>query len=428
MSRYLALMINPLRRIRLALAVAMSVGCVAAMNTSRAAQWYTEPSLTLSAGRDDNFLRTANGDVGQNIYSATARLTAGSQTENSNVRASAYATPYNYPGRDELDNTGAGANATLSHDYERFGLNLDGGIARSVLLAYENVDVDASRFVDDTTTRAVSATPTLRWSITPTFELRAAASHSDVEYSGSRASLYSDYRINAPSLTATYLFNETTQFSVVVSDSLTEYTNTAFPATSETQSGRIGVNTQMSERFDLNVSVGLRRTTSETTQLQPVCAVFVGSVCIVFVNQPVENTVLNEGSTYNASLTWQYVNGSITGRASQEVVPSGQAASLLGTIFGGTITHGISPYLSAQLSVTSSRYRADANTAVLNSNVNYDFYRVEPALSWRVSETWTSRLTYGRTRYDYVTSADKTIDNSVYLTLSWNPLRRYVSF
>lgn len=421
-----------IRRVRFSLAVATGIGCLAAVNAPHAAQWYTEPSLTLRAERNDNFLRTANGFLGQNVYSATPLVTIGSQTENSVVLASGHLTSYNYPGRDELDNTGAGANATLRYDYERFGWSLDGGIARTVLLAYQNIDVDASLFTGDTTTRTLSATPTLRWSLTPRLYLTGQASQSDVEYAGTFASLYRDYRLNAPSLTASYNFSEITTLSASVSDSMLEYTNTDFPVTSETQTGTIGVKTQLSERFELNASAGLRRTTNDTTQLQPVCVVFVGSICAMppgtLPMLPVESTVLNEGRIYNASVTWRYENGSVTGRAAQNIVPSGQAASLLSTTFGATIAHNVSPYLTAQFAVTSTRNRADADTLVLNSSVNYDFLRVEPALSWRVSEPWTARLSYGRSRYNYVTFADEVVYNSVYLTLSWNPPRRYISF
>lgn len=263
---------SPAQRRQLALAIAALV-CVANSTRAIAAQWYTEPSLALRAGREDNFLRTVNGDLAQNIYSVSPRIVLGSQTENSSVRANAYLTTYRYPGLEELDNTGAGADASLSYDYERFGYSLNGGIVRNVLLSYENIGVDASRTIDDTTSRTGSVTPSLRWFVTPRIQLSAASSYSDVEYSGGNASLYRDYRINAPSLTATYLFSEITQLYVTGRDQLIEYTNTAFPATSETRSGSVGINTQLSERFDLNASVGLRRTTSDTTQVQPVCVI-----------------------------------------------------------------------------------------------------------------------------------------------------------
>lgn len=417
------------RRIRPALVVTAGIGCFAATGAPWAAQWYAKPSLVLQAGWEDNFLRAGSANAGQNTYAATPRIEVSSLTENSAVQASAYATSYKYPGRGELDNTGAGASATLNRNYERFGWNLDGGLARTVLLSYQNIDVDASRFADDTMTRSTSATPTLRWSLTPRFFVSAATSYSDVEYAGSRAQLYRDYRVNAPSLTANYAWSEITQFYATASDSLIEYTNTDFPVTSETQSGYVGVNTRLSELFDLNVSAGTRRTTNDTTQLQPVCLVFVGSLCAVPpVILPVETTTLREGRVYNANLTWRYENGAITGRAAQNIVPSGQAASILSTTFSGTIAHDFSPRFGAQFSVTSSRYRTDANTLVLNPNVNYDFLRVEPALSWRISEPWTARLSYGRSRYNYVTLATELAYNSAYLTLSWRPERKYVSY
>jgi hypothetical protein len=420
-----------MRRIRPALAVATAIGWLAATNAPQAAQWYTEPSLTLQAGWQDNFLRRTTGSDSQNTYIATPRIIVGSQTDNSDVLANAYVTRYNYPGRGELDNTGVGTNATARYDFEqRFGLGLDAGFARSVLLAYQNVDVDASRFADDTTARSTSVTPTLRWSLSQTLELRAAAGYSDVEYSGSRAPFYRNYRVNSPSLTATYIQSEVTRFFATVSDSMLEYTNTDFPATTETQTGRIGMDMRLSERLSLNASFGSRRSTSDTTQLQPVCVVFVGSSCVPgqFVIQPVARTVLNDGRVYSANVTWQYEKGSVSGRATQETVPSGQAASVLSTTFGGTIVHNFSPTVSAQFLVTGSRYRSDADTLVLNANVNYDFFRVEPSLNWRISEPWTANLSYGRSRYNYATFADEVIYNSVFLTLSWKPPRQYVSY
>lgn len=406
----------------------MATAIWAAVPAAHAAQWYSEPSLSISAGRDDNFTRSVTGGSAQNIFTTEPRIALGTQTENSNVLATAYLQDYRYPGREELNNTGGGVRGILGLDYERYGLDLNGGIARTVLVAYENIDVDAARAIDDTTTRTLSMNPSFRWSLNETFNLRAAVSHADVEYSGASASLYRDYRNNAPALTATYVYSEITRFFAEITDSRIEYTNTAVPLTSATISESLGVTTQLSERLDTTVSVGLRRTTTESQQPQLVCIVFIGSSCVQYTIQLVDTEAVNEGRIYNASLAWRYPVGSVTLGATQNVVPSGQAASVLGTTFSAAIRHALSPALSTYLSVTSSRYRTDQNTPLLTPSVNYDFFRVEPGLSWQIRETLTASLWYGRTRQDFVASGATTINNSTYLTLSWTPLRRYISF
>ncbi len=416
-------------RIRFTALTAAAVACVTAISSARAAQWYTEPSLALTAGYEDNFRRTVANETSQNIFTAAPGIAFGTQTENTNVRTSATLRNYRYPGRDELNTTAGDLTANAGANYERFGFGLSARLSKTVLVAYENIDVDASRFADDSTSRAISASPTFRWSLGPRFDVSATASHTDVEYAGARADLYLDYRINAPSMTATYRYTERTSIFATVTDSRIEYTDIAVPTTVETLSESVGVTTQLSERLDASASVGSRRTTTESQIGVPTCVVFVGNFCAV-PGSPrlVAIESIAVGSTYNANFSWRFETGSLAMSATRNIIPSGQATSVTANVLGATLTHALSPTVSATLSATHGEYRTDRNATVLDIGVNYDFDRIQPGLTWRIGETLTATLIYGSTRQHRIERDITTTNNSSYLTLSWNPTRRYISY
>jgi len=178
------------------------------------------------------------------------------------------------------------------------------------------------------------------------------------------------------------------------------------------------VDHDFSERLHGALAAGWRKTKSTLESHALVCngpvilGICFGSLTeLAFVTKE-----SSSGYTLNAFLEQRSETTTLNGRLSREINPSGAGSLIQTDRVQATWSERWTPKLSA--SVDAAAYRSRYIGGLITSS-NGRYYRVEPRLTWRITEEWSldGGYVYARQKYDSVPISAAA--NVVYVVLSY---------
>jgi hypothetical protein len=177
-----------------------------------------------------------------------------------------------------------------------------------------------------------------------------------------------------------------------------------------------GYNYAFSETFRAGVTAGLRRTHGTTSSSALVCDGFILlGVCFGTLNEL--TTVVNDdstGYTVDAFLERRTETMTVGGRLSRQIYPSGVGSLVQTDRFAVSWTRRWVPILTVALDAAAYQTRY-VGSLVGGSDSRY--YRIEPRLSWRMTEDATMNAGFSYARQKYEDAPVTATANLVYVSI-----------
>jgi hypothetical protein len=385
-----------------------------AANPSRAAEWSMEPSVTLRTEFDDNinFTSAPHPSVWGIKLSPDVKFSA--TTETLNVTGGLRVNFNRYFGESGLNTNDLIFSLRSSYKTERdvLGLNVDAVRASTLVSELSETGVVQAR---RQRTR-LTANPTWSRHLTEATAITASYSYRDARYADTAGTSLINYREQTATAGLQTNLSERDVASVVAYYDRYETDPAQFQA--NTYGIQAGYDRAFSETLHGNLVVGVRETRSTVSSQALICdgpilfGICFGNLMLLTSTQSGTST----GYTLVAALDKKWETTQLSARLSREINPSGVGALVQTDRAGVFWNQQWSPTVSYSVdgAVYQSRY---VGNIVTGSNSRY--YRIEPRVSWKITEWWTLSSGYSYSHVKYENTPIGATANVVYLVLSY---------
>jgi len=385
-----------------------------AAHRSDAAEWTFEPSVALRSEFNDNIQLTAapHKTVWGEILSADLQF--GGHTERLDVTGGLRVNANQYSGESGLNTVDYLVTLRSNYRTERdlLGLNVD-STRDSTLVSelFETGVVQARR-----QRNRLNVNPSWTRLLTETTAIVASYGYTSVDYADTAGTSLIDYSEQTASVGLRSGLSERDVLTVAAYYDRFETDPKSFDANS--YGIQAGYDHAFSETLRGSLVIGMRETRSRTFANALVCE---GTILFGFCFGDVTTVTSvassnSTGYTLVASLDKKFETAMLSGRLSREINPSGVGALVQTDRLGVAWRKQWSPTFSASVdaSVYQSRYVGNVNPA---SNSRY--YRIEPRVSWRITDWWTLTGGYSYSRVKYENTSVAASANVIYAVLSY---------
>ncbi|MGB5260824.1 MAG: outer membrane beta-barrel protein [Gammaproteobacteria bacterium] len=376
----------------------------------QAAEWSMEPKISLRTGYNDNIRLTSfpHDSVWEAALTPSVKFAVAKEL--SGLSGDARVSVRRFTG-------GSGNESSDTLDREDYHLGTDAwyNTQRDSLRA--NLDFTRDSTLDselDETGNVVELATRERFTLGPSWtrvlteltRLELTYQYSNVDFSddpGPQNLVNYDFHVASASLLR--------QFTPRIQGTLAAGYSSYRPESnfdSDTLSLQVGLSNNFSETLVGSFLVGLRQTTSDSSQ-------------------PIGTEDDTNSPVYSASLTRTLENGSFGASLSRSTTPGGD-----GELLDSTRLVLTGEYKLTETVRTSLRAQYAENETIVNrigiqpSKNTEDFFRVTPKIHWRWAREWSLTGEYQYARDDNVNN-QKATRNAVYLTLSYLPPKRSIS-
>jgi hypothetical protein len=394
--------------------VALIIWLGVAADMSRAAEWSMEPSVALRTEYNDNFEFTSAPHSGVWGLLLAPDIKFSGETEALKVTGGLGLSVNRYYGERGLDTTDHALTLRSSYKAERDVLGLSVDSIRDSTLVSELLEtgvVEARRQRNQ-----VTASPSWTRYLTESTALTANYGYTDVRYADTRGTSLIDYRDHTgtvgvlSNLSERDAVNVTAYYDLFLTDPKT------FQA--KTYGFQVKYDRAFSETLHGSLAVGARNTRSTISSQGVVCegAILFGFCVGNLTTFTAVNTERSTGYTFLASVDKKLETALLTARLSRELNPTGVGALVQTDRLGITWTQQWSPTVSAfvDASIYQSRY---VSNIIASSNSRY--YRIEPRVTWRITEAWTLLGGYSYSHVQYENSSAAASANVIYAVVSY---------
>lgn len=360
---------------------------VAASTGAEAAEWSLEPTMSVRGEYNDNLLLTPLDHTAVWGVWTSPAMKYKYRTERLELEGNTQADFVRYFGKQGLDITNlyfpVAALYTTEHDQWEF----KGGFTRDNTLVGE---LQQTGVVNQRTQRNLaSANPSWTHKLTEKLSAQASYGYTDTSYTDATRFNLFDYTTNTASGGFLYQLAERTQVNALYY--YLHYQAPQLRMGTIFNGTQVGLTRKFSETLTGSASVGLRVLESTLAS---------GST----VQKDQDTVVL-----YNADLTKQFENTTITASGSRDIFPSGVGFLVRTDHVSLTISHELTKRLT--LSFSGDGYwlqPAISGLQLPNSN----FYTLQPKVHWRWSEWWSVEAWYRYSKLE-VTSANTIAEQNV---------------
>lgn len=390
-----------------------------------AAEWLAEPSVTGRMEYNDN-IRLTSGDADA-VWglSIDPRLRLSRRTEVWDLDANARLRAVGYEGQDGLNRIDNFFDVAALRRFERGTFDASAGLINDTTLQDEVLDLDTGLVTQQVDRTQRNLRMAASHMLTEATWLEASIGYSTVEYDNGEQYGLLDYDYMTPTLQLVHQLDPITQVFAVLNHARVDY-DTSSELESKTDSLQLGASYEFSERWNLNGSIGSRRTRTSQNVLdivpRPGFEIFFPFIFdVVSLPRDSETT----GLVYNLSLTRSFETGSLGLSASRSVTPSSTGTDTDTTSVTLDAERSFTAQLSGRLAVS---YFQSETVGETRTTADRDRYRVAPSLSWRLDRDLSLGAGYS---YTYLSSAGPGIEsvdsNAVFISLGYTWPRMAVS-
>jgi hypothetical protein len=262
----------------------------------------------------------------------------------------------------------------------------------------------------------VTAAPSWRHYVTENTALTASYGYTDVRYADTHDTSLIDYSEQQAAVGV--LTNLSERDTLAVNGYYDWYETHPKTFEAKTYGIQAKYDRAFSETLRGTLAVGARNTRSTQSSDALVCT---GPVLFGLCFGSLERLRLvasdrSTGYTFLAGIDKKFETALVSGQLSREIYPTGVGALVQTDRLGGTWQQQLSPTLDffVDASIYQSRY---VGNFVTGSNSRY--YRIEPRLTWKVTDNWTLLGGYSYGHVQYQQSSASATANVVYLVVSY---------
>lgn len=381
---------------------------------SWAAEWSIEPFVSLKGEYNDNILLTTAPHSSVWGITLSPEVRVSGESETLKVTGGLKLNLNRYFGEQGLDANDHFLTVHSRYRTERdmLGLNLES--TRDSTLASE---LTTTGVVQARRQRSLFAiNPSWSRSLTETTTITAGYGYSAIDYPDTSGTSLIDYVNQTASVGLRSAFDERTV--LVVAGYYEKFKTGPASFQADTFGIEVGFERDFSETLHGSFLLARRNSLSESSSQALVCdGPILFGVCQGTIT--VLDSVKKESSsafTVSAALDKRWETGTLSGRLSRDISPSGLGSLIQTDRVQFAWTRQWSPTLSGYLdaSVYRSRY---IGGVVTQSNSRY--YRVEPRLRWLLAQWWMLDAGYVYARQKYDNASEAATANAVYVALTY---------
>lgn len=401
-----------------------------------AAEWKTEPSLSIRALYNDNLrMRPESSKEGSAGYSLVPQVKfAGIEQSIWDVLFNVKGKVDRYTGIEDGDNESLFFTFNGGRQTELTDWRLNTSYTRNTNFDTDFGDQNPDAGLDDRTERTTALiSPSVKWSMSETSQLSLSLSNVDVAYDEVTSFNFQDFTTNSASIIASW--SATEAHTIGFTSSYTEYDSPGTNFSYDQIVLQLDYTYTINPLSNISFSLGGRRLNSVLGNAITACNVFIGgsfsdsflpvnggcpdSITDGVVTVPVEPEFgevedSNDGTV--ADLTYsrftETTSHSLT--ASRNVIPSGlggaQERRQLTYIFNVSNTERFSTNLILNASETETL----TGVSAINDRTRY---RIEPSVKYRLNKNWSLQFLYRYIGQEFVDNTRDSASNAVYINL-----------
>ena len=397
-------------RTRVRTALALFFGLATFSLTASAAKWGMEPSLSISAGYNNNVgLRSSNIEgVAEGRFVASTTFRANTPKSGVTGDVSIDLRRYNKVSNFDRNNIRAGLNSF--YNFERSSIGLNGSFVRDSTLDSQ-LDETNIGFVDlNRHDRLAGAF----WRLNFGARTNATINYSyrDVKYEDSVGSGFVNFNTNSGSLAINRQVSPRATITGSGTYSLTENDN---DITTKSASLSAGGSYNFDSTLSASVSLGQRRTTVDSIGGTQVPITFDNRI-VTFIIVPQDITNESKGTTYSIQVTKTFERGSSSLSANRGISTSAGGIPSETTSLVWTTNYGITTTISADVTLRGNQ--SVTENVLGNSSTNKSFY-TNSSVNWDITESLQISAIYQFRVHTYDSGADDATRNAAYLTLRY---------
>jgi hypothetical protein len=405
---------------------ALLVACLFLTTPTRAAEWWLEPILGLSAEYDDNPALTAQPHVSEYGYRISPSMDFGVRSNIWSVNGGAKLIRQSYSNRSSLDRDSQYYTLSSQYATERTTWQLDGNQSYASVLVNEAGDPDVGLLQLTKQRKSSGYAPSWSWAATERTQLQLRHQVSEVTYEDGSQFGLSDYHSSLTSGGISYRLSRQSRLSLNLSQSLFEVPSNQFE--SESTGAQAGITHSFSETLNTSFSVGKQRTKSEGFVQECLVWAFnsIDGVESVTCAQPISvfATQDRRSTTWSADLTKEFEATKLNLSLDRSENPSGTGVLVKTDTARLRISRDFTALLSGDL--TLSYYDVKSTFGNVSGN-DRNFSQINPVLHWKLTEEWMvdTSLSYISLKRDNEMATAR--GRSVLLTLTYRVRRMSIS-
>ncbi len=249
----------------------------------------------------------------------------------------------------------------------------------------QNEIVESGVVTDDTTQTSKSLLPTWNWRISQRDNLSVDLSYRDVSYSNVEGTSLRDFNSQFASTRLTHRFSGKFQAYGSVAKTFFEFEDKTNE--SDTLSGDIGFNYDLTPLWSFGASVG-NRTTSSTDRAEIPVGFTVNGQIIITGTTTIETEQESSGATYAGHISREFATGSVSMNANRSVSVSASQGEILSDRAELLANRRFGPRWTVS---TSGRFSRNEAVDQLRSNLDRTNTRAQLGITWKPKYNLTIR-------------------------------------
>ncbi len=376
-----------------------------------AAEWQIDPVVSLRAGYNDNIRLQSDNEIESTEIILSPKVTFSRSTQNSTISSSLNTSIRRYLDESDVNDETATLLLNAQHRMERSSLGLGVNLTRDTTL---DSQLDETGLVMGRINRfRTSIAPSWSYSFSERMLINLEYNYSNLDYEDEPDQTSPpDSFSHRGQISLSRVITERSTGNLTLGHVYSENTDDFESRFTYLQGGG---SYQLSETLSVSFSGGARHSESKYPANQRVLILTGFLLEEIFL--PVEAENEQDGFVFNASINKQFLRGSLSFGASQDVTTA--ASGLLTEVFKVTLgsTYRLSQTLSTGLQLQF--YQSETDNPVSSSDER-DYISIAPSLTWAFDRFWRLGASY---RYNEQTFANSNVDaaqNAAYLTLTYD--------
>jgi len=389
-----------------------------------AAEWLTEPTITLGSTYNDNITFRTADEIDATSSTLSARL-------NSQIKEQIWGMNVDAQVRTRQTQNKAGNDTNniffkfgSNYRTELHSWNFDANFERNTTFDEDfDTQLSANGVLDAQTQREViSLSPVWGWSISESWLLQTSLQLTDTKYDEVNLAYLSGSASNSLQLLARHQINDVSDVSVSggyseterdqnrINSSLYNYENTNY---------QLSYKYKTSEASTFSMGLGERKTVTNGTNI-PACTLAVPvSLCTFFggtIGSGGTTNTSNSGNTFDISYNYQHEISSYSIALMQSVTTTSDGFAQEFNNYTIKYNRKLSEKVSFALILNASE---SASIDSVSTIPDREILRIEPSVSWRFSKDNRLRVGYRYRRQTYLRPDIESASNSIYINLSF---------
>jgi hypothetical protein len=389
------------------------VVAIGTAGASYAAEWSMESSVALRSEYNDNIELTSapHPTVWGLLLAPEIKFSGTTETTNVTGGVRFSVNRYSESNLNTVDHS-VGLRSSYQAERNRFAFDFD-SVRDSTLVSelLETGVVQVRRQRD-----RLTANPSWRHSLTEATAITVSYGYTDVRYADTHNTSLSDYRDQQLSVGA--ISNLTERAALTLSAYYDWYETDPRTFEAKTAGIQARYDHAFSETLRGSVAVGARNTRSTQSSQAFVCSgPILFGLCFGDISQvTLTRSDRSTGLTFLGSIDRKFETALLTAQLSREIYPTGIGAIVETDRLGGAWQQQWSPTVTffVDASVYHTRY---VGNFVSGSNTRY--WRIEPRVTWKITDNWTLLSGYSHSRVAYENNSASAAANVAYVVLSY---------